>query len=413
MALNQRQRAPLRIAKPTGLSATKALNMISLCITCIFVAVIPCENALVIEGVGSYTKAFGILAFLVTILVKASSKNLPRHSFHQWSWVFVGIILLSVTWSISPSDTLVRALSYVQLIALSQLVWFYRSPRELSALCGSYAVGSAVAVGAILNNHYHGENYLLAITNVARYSALGMDPNDLAVAIALSLPLAAYVLLRKETGSRLWVLLVYCLLILLGIALTASRTGMLTFCVAFVGVSLLHTIRRRAVVLVAGIALGVVVIWQIVPTGSIERIATVKAAVINGELSVRGKVWEAGLLSAVESPVLGFGAGTYEEVVEKELGFRSSSHNTFLSILVELGLVGFIVTIALLKAVVAAVGRTGHIERHLLTTLLLAMAVGVSALTWEYSKVTWLIFGICVAASAEHVRDYKRGRVPG
>jgi len=37
------------------------------------------------------------------------------------------------------------------------------------------------------------------------------------------------------------------------------------------------------------------------------------------------------------------------------------------------------------------------LERHFWITLLLTWSVGVSSLTWEYSKPTWFLFGVLAA----------------
>jgi O-antigen ligase len=81
------------------------------------------------------------------------------------------------------------------------------------------------------------------------------------------------------------------------------------------------------------------------------------------------------------------------------------AHNTFLSVLVELGIVGALLLFALLASVLCSALRAGYLERCLWITLLLTWTVGVSALTWEYRKPTWLLFGLAAAHAYARRRD--------
>jgi O-antigen ligase len=73
------------------------------------------------------------------------------------------------------------------------------------------------------------------------------------------------------------------------------------------------------------------------------------------------------------------------------------AHNTFLSVLVELGIVGALLLGGLLVSAFRSALRMPSLERCLWVALLLTWSVGVSSLTWEYRKPTWFLFGILAA----------------
>jgi hypothetical protein len=79
-----------------------------------------------------------------------------------------------------------------------------------------------------------------------------------------------------------------------------------------------------------------------------------------------------------------------------------------LGVLVEQGIVGFLIYAALLGACAAAIVRMPSVEKKLWSALMLSWLVGVMSLNWEYRKVTWLLFGLVAAQSA---RDTVRRRV--
>jgi len=73
------------------------------------------------------------------------------------------------------------------------------------------------------------------------------------------------------------------------------------------------------------------------------------------------------------------------------------AHNTFLSVLVELGVAGALLLLALLASLYYSALRMPYVEKCFWIVLLTTWVVGVSALTWEYYKPTWLLFGLLAA----------------
>ncbi|HEX6545658.1 MAG TPA: hypothetical protein VF023_05085, partial [Bryobacteraceae bacterium] len=94
------------------------------------------------------------------------------------------------------------------------------------------------------------------------------------------------------------------------------------------------------------------------------------------------------------------------------IGRDLAAHNTYVSVLTETGIVGFLIfAIALISFVLLALTFQSN-ERFLWLIVMLVWGLGVFGLTFEYKKTTWSVFALLIATSgvSEMARVYPRGR---
>ena len=125
-------------------------------------------------------------------------------------------------------------------------------------------------------------------------------------------------------------------------------------------------------------------------------------------------IWQLGWQAFGQAPFQGVGAGAYAPTVEHALGLASNAdsaesgvvvarlvaHNTFFSILVEEGVIGFALFFALVLTLVLSAWKLPRVERIFWLCILLTWAIGALDLTWEQRKPTWFIFGLLIAVAA-------------
>jgi len=76
------------------------------------------------------------------------------------------------------------------------------------------------------------------------------------------------------------------------------------------------------------------------------------------------------------------------------------AHNSYLSVMVELGLVGFAMFASILWITFRYALIQPKWDRRFWVTLLAVWAIGASTLSYEHRKTTWLVLTLCVAAGS-------------
>jgi O-antigen ligase len=163
---------------------------------------------------------------------------------------------------------------------------------------------------------------------------------------------------------------------------------------------------RAAAVALAVICVAIATAY--VPEQLWERLGSTGEELTEGTFNKRTVIWHAGLAVFPQHPIIGFGVYGYGVATRPWLGSTRGAHNTYLSALVELGLVGLSLFLAALWTVFLAARRSPPADRKLLLVLFFTIVVGLMPRAWETKKPTWvfltLIHASAVAAAAPRAR---------
>ena len=211
--------------------------------------------------------------------------------------------------------------------------------------------------------------------------------------------MALYLIGRSNSKIVLWLCWLQVALASAATLLTGSRGGMISLAVAFGMFPLILPAMPRfrmrlSIVILAGVLAGSV---YLVPAETWHRLLKAGSELSQGTLTHRTVIWAAGWDVFREHPFLGVGSGAYPASVLTRLDIAIVAHNTFLSILVELGVIGALLMAGLLVSMLYSAARLPYMEKCLWIVVLATWAVGASALTWEYRKGTWFVLGMLAA----------------
>lgn len=361
---------------------------------------IPWENVVFFgEDETTGARVIGILVaafWLLTVLVTGKFRRLTP--FHVAVYVFVLWNVISMLWSINTDLTLEIIQSYVQLAILALILWdLFDNSAALNAGLQAYVLGAYVAIVSTI------VNYLSGIDSVqTRFAATGFNENDLGITLALGLPMAWHLALSRNQGrgAKLLTFVNYAYIpaATLAIILTGSRGALIAAVPAFFFVIWSFVrLKPSSRVLLFMTFIGVLFVLQpFVPQTSIQRLATIGTSIAELDLGGRVDIWRQGIIVFSEHPLFGIGSGAFGEALESGL----SAHNSFLSVLVEVGLIG----LALFAIILAMTVRQATVQSkwaaRLWLSILAVWTIGSSSAGWEARKPTWLILSLVVVAAS-------------
>lgn len=230
-----------------------------------------------------------------------------------------------------------------------------------------------------------------------RLAGFLIDPNANGGLLAVTLMVQLGLLVGGQVRSRLTraAMAVTSLLLVAGLLLTRSRSAWVALVVG--GVVLLWLVRRQltwrhiAVSAVAVACMGCL-LW-LLAGGAIAQL--LREAMSSTSIGFRWEQVSGGLSRFLDSPIWGIGLNAF-----RELGSIYIIHNTYVWFLVEMGIIGFAVLVALLTRVcrnwAAALRSSGSnwglaVGGTAAFAAMLGLAVGIEAL---YQRPLWLLFAL-------------------
>jgi O-antigen ligase len=400
-------------------------------LTIAFVFTIPWENAVQLGDFGRVSKGLGLLTAIVwagAVVVRGWLR--PLEAYQK---AFFGFLVwggLTIYWSIDSPATLRGFLTLAQLFVLLLIMWdLFDSENSIRVALQAYVLGAFITTGGVIYAFLTvGE---VRFAEHQRYQALSFETDGVALILAIAAPAAWYLATSPSLGHPppLRVLnYAYVPLALFALILTGTRGA----AIASIPTALfvLWSLRRAAptarLLAFAAIGIAVAMVLWFAPREPLARIGTAVTVtdLSGGALSGRWHIWTQSTHAFFHRPIAGAGVDAHRAAVQSSLDdltaykkAEKEAHNTYLSVLVEMGLVGFFLFATIIVIVLTRLREFSGWQAWYWRTQLAVLAIGGMSLSLEDSKSVWIMTSLCVASAAlldsrESVFDRWR-RAPG
>ena len=385
------------------------MRAISYWLGLLLIFLIPWERLVHIEGLGTISRIMGVLVAGAWLLSTIGRGVRTPGPFHLAAAIFILWNAISIFWTVEPEGTVERIGTYIRIGLLTLILWdLYRTAESVRVALQAFVFGGIVPALSTISNYVAGVQ-----TEYGRYSTDGDNMNTTAFILALTVPVALYLAIEADRFSSPWwsrlKYLNYCcvLITIFAICLTATRFAILMTVPAWLYAiwMLARSGRLQGTLVIVMMGAGLVGVINFLPRDSVERLVSAKKEVSAGDLNGRMPVWRLGLKSWADHPVLGIGAAASGEPSVAVFGFPKAMHNSFLAVLVELGMIGISLVGAILVITLAHVLQMERSASIFWLCLLSVWFLGNMPLTCFHTKETWLLLGLAIAFPAAPTRS--------
>lgn len=285
---------------------------------------------------------------------------------------FVGFTLISVLWSGDTEEAAVKAVFfYIPFVLLYRLVLAWWRHADAARVLVATTIGMAVPVAMLALGQYAARwtfwNDRLEQANIYsrffRVNGIFFDPNILGRYLVIAIAAAVAVAWLARTRRVVVAMGIACAVLAAGVVVTFSRSSALALILALTIMAVRAFGWRRVTALGGGLA--VVLSVGVIATSQNVRRAVTDSHRLERVSEGRFDLVKGGLELWSKDPVTGTGLGSfatrYEESLTQEQRSRTRviiSHNAPITILTEVGVVGFALFLALCAAGVVALRRS-------------------------------------------------------
>lgn len=333
--------------------------------------------------------------------------------------VLFALVALSALWALQPQRAVAFSLASSKLLlAFAGLATVLRTPKHVRLAMTLAALSLLVPAQGTLERWNDG----IELVEGYRAAWIGLlaNPNQLAMVMAVTVPWAL-VMWTHSKGLMRWVMLASFGLACATVVVTHSRGGALGLAVAVVTWVVLARQRLRAITLAVIATLAVVVF---APTSFWNRTETISDYEHDASAQGRLHAWEAGRRALSDNPLLGIGADNYLAAWDRYMPrnvreHAYTAHNTWMQVLVELGVLGLAVFAVMIVATARGLwkardGILGDEARAMLASLAALVACGATG-GYAFNWFFYMVLGVAGAVLAQdrlaRARERSRARL--
>lgn len=254
--------------------------------------------------------------------------------------VFAALQAASLLWTNYNSYTLPRLTGYLEMALLVLLLSIFPFERkDLTALVRAYTLGCVILALLVVFFGKMDGGYNSAGRLTISFLGAYLDPNNLASILLTGIFFCFHQIFQKHGRSPYINILCAVLFVLQVVALffTGSRGGLIALAVSLFAYLLLRAKKKNLPLLIvlslAALVLCIQLLPHLLPQTLYDRLFDFQQYT---DGSGRLTIWAGALRQILYRPLLGYGIASYFDFI------NGAMHNTYIAVLFELGLAGFV-----------------------------------------------------------------------
>lgn len=335
------------------------------------------ENLYVTPQAHTINYYIGLVLLPIVVVLLVITVPLPTSvfSFILVSLPFLSYAFFSTLWTPASASTLSSWISFAQILLLASITFWLGYLGHTRLLSWSYVIGTCVILAVIFSALGSPVGTRLYITN--------FNPNWLSFALLSATGPIVVLMYNSQAYVRALLLCVW-VGISISLIFMGSRGALVVY--VFMTLAILGALRSNTTRVVFGITLATFVIFIFpmfnISTYLLERYQIFLTYQELIALSGRTDIWASAWMYPF-NPIVGEGLGSFRHIV------GHASHNSYLELFFEFGVIGLVLYLAPLTYLLIHAGRRGR-RLKVLSPAALGFLLILTTGNWHFHKAFWI-----------------------
>lgn len=298
----------------------------------------PIESIPIIEHI-SIVKFSAIIVLIVWIL---SGSLKMRNKSVSTFYPFLIFAILSCLWSIDIEQSFNALITFLfpSLLIAAIIDNSISSKKDIEQYLAFYIIGCIIAS---IFGLFERQSILAAaaFADQERLTALGQDQNTLTYLLIMGMVPLLHLVNKTSKTILKYSSIILVFLFSYIIVSAGSRTGVIVL--VLIVMLYLYSIKNFGALTACIIlsVIGIPILIRYIPEGVIERLMQTSDLVSEGNFTNREIIWTSALQAfRNEDFLFGVGYSNFSTMLKQHFGWQAASHNTYLTYLVEFGIIG-------------------------------------------------------------------------
>lgn len=360
---------------------------------------------------------FAIFAGFV-ILYRITRLNIAFSKLYIYMIVFVLFATMSYYWAIEKSVVSERVSSYFSLLLLSVLIInIIETPKDLAFAFKAFAISGGLMC-AYTFLFYGFDEIKMMMLEGARLGQEINEANSFGFICGISFTISTcYAVFDNKK-----IFYILSVLLAVSVIMTGSRTATVGIVFSAMLIVILNATSKK-IVSTAVFVIAFAIVYNLLIQSEYFQMAFQRfellgnifedgnnMAITDNSTETRLDMMRYGLLWFKENPILGYGVEQYSMLYEMNFGRRRPAHNFHIQMLVEFGIIGFIIWegmfISIIKDAYKTIKKRTESKVVFITvSFLILMGFGYM---FTYDKIFWITLGLCFSYFYVYRNDYKK-----